>query len=152
MHASLLIFYFQHSNKNCPFKMSQVKFFLIKILQFFPTHTEKIWSLYSDPQTSTWPFSTLANLLSHYSTLSSLNSAHTRWFYVPWTHQAYSSMGVWHSLGSMFFSQMPWLLLRPSSLCWNSTSIIIIHKISVHNPLLTMLEFSWIMPPSSSNT
>ena len=27
MHASLLIFYFQHSNKNCPFKMSQVNFF-----------------------------------------------------------------------------------------------------------------------------
>lgn len=30
MHASLLIFYFQHSNKNCTFKMSQVNFFLSK--------------------------------------------------------------------------------------------------------------------------
>lgn len=48
MLASLLIFYFQHSNKDFSFKMSQVIFWS----KYFPTHTEKIWSLYSAPQTT----------------------------------------------------------------------------------------------------
>lgn len=139
MNASSLIFYFQHSNKNYPFKNVSGQFFFIKMLQFSPTHTEKIWSLYSDPQTSRWPFSTPANLMSHYCILLSFNSAHTRRFYVPWTHQAYSSMGVWHGLSTMFFPQMTCSLLCPSSLCWNVTSIIIIYEISDHNPSLTML-------------
>lgn len=126
-------------------------FFWSKYYSSSPMHTEKIWGLYSDPQTSMWPVSTLSDLISHYSTLLSLNSAHTRWFYVPWTHQAYSSMGVWHSLGNTFFPQMPWTLFCPSSLCWTITSIIIIYDISVHNPSLIMPEFPHFMLLSSSN-